>query len=214
MKHNLKKMISVATSAAFVMLMMTSATAPKPATGYRAGDKAMDFNLKNIDGNMMSLASDRLATKGAIIIFTCNHCPFSVAYEDRIIALNNKYQAQGYPVIAINPNDPALEEKDSYENMQKRAKDKGFNFPYLIDESQQITRAYGASRTPHVFVVQKEGTGFTVKYVGSIDDNKDEPAAVKHKYVEKAVDELIAGKPVTENFTKAIGCGIKWRKAN
>jgi glutathione peroxidase-family protein len=136
------------------------------------------------------------------------------AYQDRIIALNNKYQSQGYPVIAINSNDFNAVPDDSYENMQKRAKEKGFNFPYLLDQTQEIATAYGATRTPHVFVLQREGNAFKVKYIGAIDDNKDDASAVKHKYVETAVDELLTGKQVSQDFTKAIGCGIKWKTAS
>ena len=145
------------------------------------------------------------------MVFTCNHCPFAKAYEDRIIALNTKYASQGYPVIAINPNDPSQVEEDSYSNMQARAKTKNYQFPYLIDETQAIARAYGAAHTPHVFVLQKSGSDFIVKYIGAIDDNSDDPSAVKEKYVENAVDNLLAGKPVSPSSTKAIGCSIKWR---
>jgi len=214
MKMNFKKTVAAVTASACLMLLMVAADMPTATTGYKAGDKARDFNLKNIDGTMMSLATNKLATKGAIVIFTCNHCPFSIAYEDRINALNKKYQLQGYPVVAINPNDPAIEADDSYANMQQRAKDKAFTFPYLLDNTQEIARTYGAARTPHVYVLKKEGSDFVVKYVGAIDDNKDAPEAVTKKYVESAVNELIAGKEVSQNFTKAIGCGIKWKKAN
>src|SRR2546421_63802 len=131
---------------AFLLLIFTamlSAQNPNPPAGYKPGDKARDFNLKNINGKMVSLGKYHKASQGAIIIFTCNHCPFSIAYEDRITALHNKYEPHGYPVIAINPNDPAAEPEDSYENMRKRAKEKGFTFPYLIDETQEISKAYG-----------------------------------------------------------------------
>jgi peroxiredoxin len=210
MKTIMKKLLLAAGLPAMIIMLLTSANDPKP-TGYKIGDKACDFKLQNINGKMVSIASYREATKGAIVIFTCNHCPFSKAYEDRIVALNNKYQSLGYPVIAINPNDPNIEPEDSYDNMKIRAKEKGFNFPYLVDNTQEIARTYGALRTPHVFVLQKEGSGFTVKYIGAIDDNKDEPSKVSHRYVETAVDELLAGKTVSQSFTKAIGCGIKWK---
>jgi peroxiredoxin len=210
MKTIVKKFLLAATFPAIIILLLTSANDPKPA-GYKVGDKARDFNLQNIDGKIVSISTFPMAYKGAIVIFTCNHCPFSKAYEDRIIALSNKYEEKGYPVIAINPNDPNIEPEDSYENMKIRAKEKGFHFPYLVDKTQEIAKTYGALRTPHVFVLQKEGGSFTVKYIGAIDDNKDEPSKVTHRYVETAVDELLAGKPVSQNFTKAIGCGIKWK---
>jgi peroxiredoxin len=179
-------------------------------TGYNVGDKAMNFSLKNIDGKMVSL-TDYKEAKGFIVIFTCNHCPFAKAYESRIIDLNTKYASQGYPVIAINPNDPTQVAEDSYGIMQARAKAKNYQFPYLVDETQQVAKAYGAAHTPHVFVLQKSGSDFVVKYIGAIDDNSDDPSAVKEKYVENAVNNLLAGKPVNPSSTKAIGCGIKWK---
>jgi|SRR6185312_13991740 len=179
-------------------------------TGYNVGDKAMDFKLKNVDGKMVSM-SDYKTAKGFIVVFTCNHCPFAKAYEDRIIALNTKYASQGYPVIAINPNDAKQVDEDSYTNMQARAKAKNYQFPYLVDETQNVAHSYGAAHTPHVFVLQKSGSNFVVKYIGAIDDNSDDASAVKQKYVENAVDNLLAGKPVEPSSTKAIGCTIKWK---
>lgn len=179
------------------------------ADGYEIGDAATDFSLKNIDGKMVSL-SDFKAAKGFIVVFTCNHCPFSKAYEDRIVALDAKYASKGYPVIAINPNDPAAYEEDSFENMKKRAAEKGFTFPYLIDE-KGIGQQYGAARTPHVFVLKKEAGKNIVRYIGAIDDSAQDPAGVSKRYVEAAVDNLLQDKPVVTQTTKAIGCSIRWR---
>jgi peroxiredoxin len=179
-------------------------------SGYNVGDKATDFKLKNVDGKMISL-SDYKDAKGFIVVFTCNHCPFAKAYEDRIIALNKMYAVKGYPVIAINPNDPSQVDEDSYANMQQRAKAKSYTFPYLIDETQSVAHAFGAAHTPHVFVLQKSGSDYLVKYIGAIDDNSEDASAVKHKYVEDAVNNLLSGKPVDPSSTKAIGCGIKWK---
>jgi len=178
--------------------------------GYHVGDNVTDFSLKNIDGKTVSLA-DYKDAKGFIIIFTCNHCPYAKAYEDRIVALNTKYAKAGYPVIAINPNDPVQYPDDNFENMKIRAKDKKFNFPYLHDESQGTAKKYGALKTPHVFIVQKNEKNFVLKYTGAIDDNWENESEVKEKYAESAVDALLAGKAITTNFTKAIGCGIKWK---
>jgi len=214
MKIKSKIIIALAAIPVATLLLLTSAKSTSPAEGLKVGDNARIFNLKNIDGSMVSLNSYNYATKGAIVIFTCNHCPVAKQYESRIIALNSKYQALGYPVIAINPTDANAIAEDSYENMQKHAKEAGFNFPYLWDQTEEIAHAYGATRTPHVFVLRKSGDAFSVKYIGAIDDNKDDASAVKHQYVATAVDELIAGKPVSQNFTKAIGCGIKWKAAN
>ena len=147
--------------------------------------------------------------KGFIVIFTCNHCPYAVAYEDRIIALDKKYSKLGYPVIAINPNNPEKQKDDSYDLMKVRAKEKGFTFPYLFDEGQKIYPKFGATKTPHVYVVQKTSKSSVVKYIGAIDDNYEDEKAVKHKYVEDAVDALLQGKEVLVKETKAIGCSIK-----
>lgn len=178
------------------------------STGYGIGDMATDFSLMNIDDQMVSLA-DYEDAKGYIVIFTCNHCPFSVAYEDRIIALDGKYKGQGYPVIAINPNDPEANEDDSFELMKVRAEEKGFTFPYLMDEGQEIYPQYGATKTPHVFILEKTTEGNKVAYIGAIDDNSKEPENVTEKYVENAVDALLKGEQPTVTETVAIGCGIK-----
>ncbi len=177
--------------------------------GYQVGDKATDFSLKNIDGQNLSLSAMKEA-KGFIVVFTCNHCPFSKLYEDRIIALDAKYKSQGYPVIAINPNDPIKQPEDSFDKMKVRASEKGFTFPYLFDETQEIARTYGAARTPHVFVLKKEKNDLIVKYIGAIDNNAQDAAAASKLYVEQAVDALASNKSIEEPFTKAIGCTIKW----
>lgn len=179
--------------------------------GYQVGDFARDFNLKNVDGNMVSLANFNEA-KGFIVIFTCNSCPYAKMYEDRINDLDKKFKGQGYPVIAIQPNDAIASPDDSFENMQQRAKEKNFTFPYLIDETQEITKIYGATRTPHVYLLNKERGKMKVTYIGAIDDNYRDASAVKVKYVEDAIAELDANRSVSNNYTKAIGCTIKWAK--
>ncbi len=179
--------------------------------GYKVGDKIADFKLKNIDGNFKSL-EDFKKEKGMIIIFTCNHCPYSVAYEDRIIALNKKYAGLGYPVVAINPNDVKAYPIDSYENMIERAQEKGFTFPYLHDETQEVAKTFGATNTPHVYIVSNQNTFFKVEYIGAIDDNSHEPQSIQHYYVQDAIDQLLKNTPVTVSKTKALGCGIKWKK--
>ncbi len=185
----------------------------KPEGGFKVGDKAADFKLKNVDGKKVSLFGDYKNDKGVIVVFTCNHCPFAKKYEDRIIALDKKYKGLGYPVVAINPNDPAKSPEDSYDNMQKRSKEKGFTFPYLFDETQATAQTYGATNTPHIYILQKSGADFIVRYIGAIDDNSDDATAVKEKYAEEALDALLAGKPVAKSKTKAIGCTIKWKSA-
>lgn len=177
-------------------------------SGYKVGDVATDFSLKNTDGKMVSLKNLKGA-KGYIVIFTCNHCPYAQAYEDRIVALDKKYKALGYPVVAINPNNPEKQKEDSFIKMQERAKEKKFAFPYLLDDGQKIFPQYGATKTPHVYILQKTAKGNVVKYIGAIDDNYEDATAVKQKYAENALDALLKGKEVTVKETKAIGCSIK-----
>ncbi len=193
----------------FALFVLNTATAQ--GAGYKIGDEASDFRLKNIDNKMVSLA-DYKEAKGFIVIFTCNHCPYSKAYEDRKIALDKKYAPLGYPVIAINPNDPAAEPLDSFELMQVRAKEKGFTYPYLIDEGQKIYPLYGATKTPHVFVLKKEKNKNIVKYIGAIDNNYRDASAADEKYVEDAVNALLEGKEPGKKTTVAVGCSIKVKK--
>lgn len=178
--------------------------------GYNLGDAVTDFKLKNIDGKVLSL-SNFTSAKGFIVVFTSNHCPFSKSYEDRVVALDNKFASQGFPVIAINPNDPDAYEEDSFANMQARAKEKGYTYPYLTDDTQAVSKMFGAMRTPQVYVLKKEGGKIIVQYLGAIDDNAQDPAGVTKRYVEDAVNNLLAGKPVVTTTTKAVGCAIKWK---
>ena len=158
----------------------------------------------------MSLA-DYKDAKGFILIFDSNTCPYSKAYNGRIIALSKKYTSLKFPVVAINANDPKVSSGDSFDEMVKEAKRKGYDFPYLVDETQAIAKTYGATNTPHVFVLNKSGNDLKVAYIGTIDDNARNTAAVTKKYVENAVDALLNGKPVNTTKTKAVGCGIKWK---
>lgn len=190
------------TTIAIILITSLSAIAQ---SGYKIGDTATDFKLKGTDNKMHSL-SDLKDAKGYIVIFTCNHCPFSKAYEDRIIALQTKYKAKGYPVVAINPNDPKANADDSFDKMQERAKEKGFNFWYLYDYGQKIYPKYGATKTPHVFLLDNKKV---VKYIGAIDDNSKDPAAVEEMYLENAINALDSGKKINPETTKAIGCSIK-----
>jgi len=177
--------------------------------GVKVGDVAPNFSLKGVDGKMYSLASLQ-DQKGAIIVFTCNHCPYSVKYEDRIIDLHAKYLPLGYPVIAINPNDTVKVPEDSFDKMIERAAEKKFRFPYLIDPTQQTAIAYGARRTPHVYVISRVKKNFVVQYIGAIDDEPGDASKAEQRFVEAAINNLLAGKSVDPSFTKAIGCTIKW----
>jgi peroxiredoxin len=195
----------------FSLFLLFSTVAFSPIIddkGYDIGDVATDFKLENIDGNFVSL-SDFKQAKGFIVVFTCNTCPYAVAYEDRIEALNKEYASKGYPVIAIMPNNVQSKPGDSMTAMQKRAKEKGFTFPYLIDADQSIYPQYGATKTPHVYILESTDKGPVVQYIGAIDDNYKDAALVKTKYVENAVNALLEGVTFEMHKTKAIGCSIK-----
>ncbi|MCH7413064.1 thioredoxin family protein [Belliella sp. R4-6] len=181
--------------------------------GYKIGDTAADFKLESVDGAWVTM-SDIRGAKGAIVIFSCNTCPYVVAYEDRMINLHNKYAAQGYPVIAINSNDDKVSPGDSFDKMKERSKEKNFPFHYVYDKTQETIKAYGASRTPHVYILDKEDDEFIVKYIGAIDNNYQNASAVTEKYVEDAMDAILSGEKIAVETTKAIGCTIKWTKAD
>jgi len=183
-----------------------------PSSGFEIGDEVSNFTLVNtIDKEMVSL-SDYKEEKGAIVIFTCNHCPYAKKYESRIMDLDKKFAQKGYPVIAISPNDPVKEPDDSPKNMQALALEKGYTFPYLFDETQEVARQFGATRTPHVFLLKNTGGKFKLAYIGAIDDNTNEPENVQIKFVENAIMALEKGEKPDPTVTKAIGCTIKWKE--
>ncbi|WP_108807782.1 thioredoxin family protein [Aquimarina spinulae] len=204
----LKILVGVAFVIAISAFALDKVSSAKIDKGYSIGDVATDFKLKNVDNSLVSL-EDYKDAKGFIVVFTCNHCPYSVAYEDRIIVLDATFKTKGYPVVAINPNNPKAYPDDSFDNMQIRAKDKGFTFPYLFDDGQKIYPQYGATKTPHVYVLEKTPQGNIVRYIGAIDNNYKDASAADQKYVEDAVNALLKGEKVPVEVTKAIGCSIK-----
>lgn len=177
----------------------------------KIGDKAPDFTLVNaVDGKSYQLSKDfPEATKGYIVTFTCNTCPFAIKYEDRIIALHEKMAPRGYPVVAIQPNDPAIKPGDDVDAMKTQAEKKDYPFVYLFDEGQKVYPQYGASRTPEIFLLDKD---LVLRYHGTIDDSATDPAAVTVNYVEEAVEALENGRKPDPATTKAIGCTIKANK--
>lgn len=203
----MKQLLSILLTV-FAILATTLSSSVMAQDGYKIGDVATDFSLKNIDGNMKSL-DDYENAKGYIVTFTCNHCPYAVMYEDRLIALHNKYAPMGYPVVAINPNDPMVSEGDGFVEMQERAKEKGFTFDYLFDDGQKIYPQYGATKTPHVYLLDQNRV---VKYIGAIDDNARDASVVTVRYVEDAIASLEKGMDPDPALTKAIGCSIKTKK--
>lgn len=192
---------------AFAVFLFVAAK-PSPA-GHGVGDTVSDFKLKNFDGKMVAL-SDYRKEKGVILIFDCNTCPYSKAYNDRIIALNKTYASKGFPVVTINSNDGP---GDSFADMVSRATSRKYDFPYLLDEDQRVARAFGATNTPHVFVLHRRQDKFVVAYIGAVDNNSRNAAQADKRYVEDAVNALLAEKPVPLEKTKAVGCGIKWKDA-
>ncbi len=174
-------------------------------SSYIVGDKAEDFSLKNVDGKFVTLSKYKGA-KGLLVVFTCNHCPYAQIYEQRIIDLHKMYAPKGVPVMAINPNSPAIVPEDSYEEMQKRAKSKKYPFAYLFDEEQTVMPKFGATRTPHVFLLD---SNLVVRYIGAIDDNPETPSAARNRWVESAVNSMLAGQLPSPDFTRAVGCTVK-----
>lgn len=176
--------------------------------GLKPGDDASGFSLKNVDGKIVSL-SDYKDQKGVILVFTCNPCPFAKAYEQRIIKMHRMYVEQGFPVIAINPNDVEMSPDDTLEKMKARSDEQAYPFVYLKDESQEVYKTYGATKTPHIFLLQNKGGKFKVAYAGAIDDNPMDEASATNKYLENAIAALIMGAKPDPSNTKAIGCTIK-----
>ena len=205
---NTKSLLSLALTGLLLLTVRIATNAQ--SKGYALGDAIADFQLKNVAGKTSSLADYR-GQKGLIVVFMSNHCPFAKAYEDRIIALDRTYAPQGYPVLAIMPNDPTAYPEDSFLNMQARAQEKSYAFAYAVDETQNTARAFGATRVPQVYVLKQSNGQFILEYMGTIDDNPQDPASVQRRYVEEAVTNLIAGRPVQSPITKPIGCGIKWK---
>lgn len=196
----------------FLLCMMAVQVHAQDMKAYSVGDQVeQGFELKDVSGEQVALA-DFADQKGVILIFSCNHCPYVVAYEDRMIELHQNYAEVGYPVVAINPNDKDRQPEDDFPNMQKRAKEKNFPFHYLYDADQSVARQFGATRTPHVFLLKNNEDGnFVVSYIGAIDDST-EPDEVEKTYVEDAIRALESSRRPMPSYTKAVGCTIKWKE--
>ncbi len=170
-----------------------------------------DFSLQNVDGKILS-TKDYKDAKGFVVIFTCIHCPFAKLYHERLNQLNAKYSRLHIPLLLINSSDTIMFANESLPNMAKLAKEKKYAFPYLFDPSQAVAKDFKAEKTPHAFVIWKENKQWIIKYSGAIDDNGAHPELVKTSYIANALDELLAGKPVTVNSGYSIGCAIHYRK--
>jgi peroxiredoxin len=174
----------------------------------RTGDTAPDFTLPATDGKTYNLLDAFKNARAVAIVFTCNHCPYAQAYEDRINAIARDYAPQGVRLLAISSNNALAYPADSFENMAKRAREKHFVFPYLYDESQSVARAYGAERTPEFFIFD---AAKTLRYHGAPDDNYEDEHAVKHHYAREALDAILAEREPAVSETKPVGCTIKWK---
>jgi peroxiredoxin len=193
----------------FVLPLVLAAATAAHAGALAIGSAipSADVKMKNVDGKELTLG-DVKGASGTLVVFTCNHCPFAKMWESRIVELGNAYQSKGIGVVAVNANDPAVASEDGYDQMVSRAKEKGFAFPYVVDATSGVAKAFGAARTPEAFLFDKDGK---LVYHGAVDDNGQEPDKVGKAYLKDALDAVAGGKAVPVAETKSIGCGIKFR---
>ena len=191
-----------------ILILSISLVAGMPALAQK-GKSVSNFSLLNtVDNNQLSLSNFQ-NKKGVVIIFTSNFCPYSKLYEDRIEALATEFSAKGVQFILINPNNPTASQDDSIEEMAKKAKEKGFKFPYLADKNQQVANSLGASKTPEVYLLKPASGAFSIVYSGAIDDNPQVPGDVSNAYLKDAINNLLAGKPIAKAWERPTGCMIK-----
>jgi len=190
------------------MALIASVSVAASAFGLNIGDKApsTSIKMKNVDGSEVSIA-DVAGKEGTLVIFSCNHCPFVKAWQDRIASIGNAAKTKGVGVIVINSNDPTSYPEDSYAEMQARAKQLGFTFPYVVDATSGVARSFDATRTPEAFLFDKDGK---LVYHGAIDDSQKADEVSKH-FLQDAVDATVSGKEIPVKETKFVGCGIKFR---
>ena len=167
-----------------------------------------DVRMNSVSGTEVSIAQVA-GTKGTLVIFTCNHCPWVKMWQSRIATIGNAAIKRGVGVIAVNSNDPAAYAEDGFDEMKARAKRLGFKFPYVVDATSEVARAFGASHTPEAYLLDAQGK---LVYHGGVDDNARDEKAVKQAWLRQAVDALASGKPVPVTETKALGCSIKYRE--
>jgi peroxiredoxin len=200
-------------SMAVLISLVTLARAQEtPPAGLAIGNAApmTDVKMKNVDGKEVTIAGVKGA-KGTLVVFSCNHCPWAKAWESRIVELGNTYPKRGVGMIVINSNDPSAYAEDAYPAMQQRSRQRGMKYPYVVDATSEVARAYGATRTPEAFLFDAKGR---LVYHGTVDDNAHEPDKVEHRYLRDALDAIVAGHEVAVKETKALGCSIKFRGAD
>ncbi|MEM6282292.1 MAG: thioredoxin family protein [Chloroflexota bacterium] len=171
------------------------------------GDNAIPFDLPGVDGKNHTFV-DYSDKEAVAVVFTCNHCPYVLAWEDRLIAVQNDYADKGVQLIGIGANDAVKYPADDMDSSKKHAAEKGINFPYLRDETQEIATSYGAERTPEIFLFDKTGK---LRYHGAVDDNYENPDAVSVTYFRDALDALLANSDISTTQTAPVGCTIKWK---
>ncbi len=174
----------------------------------KVGARAPEFDLPGVDGGHYTLACFH-AQRVVVVVFSCNHCPYVQAYEDRLIAIQRDYADRGVALVAINANETKNYPDDDFPKMKTRAQEKGFNFPYLRDETQAVADAYGAHYTPEIFLLDADRV---LRYTGRIDDNWQRPDQVTSHDLRDAIEATLAGKPPARPETHAVGCTIKWAK--
>ena len=194
-------------TAAAVALALSALPGRAGALALGATASRADVGMKNVDGREVTIASAK-GPRGTLVLFTCNHCPWVKAWEERTVAIGNRARRQGLGVVAINANDPGAYPEDSYENMRTRARERHVEYPYVVDATSDVARAFGATHTPEAFLFDRAGR---LVYHGTIDDNARDPAHVKARYLSDAVDAVVAGRPVPVAETKSLGCSIKFR---
>lgn len=174
------------------------------------GQPAPDFNLPSVDGRNYSLEDFRGKVKALVVIFSCNHCPYVIKTEDRMIELGKTYIDKGVGFVLICANDAVRYPQDRFSEMKKRARQKGYPFPYLRDETQDVTRAYGAQVTPHVFLFDSD---LVLRYRGAIDDNMELERRQTREYLKLAIEALLSGEAgkISDVKTRAVGCSVKWK---
>jgi len=177
--------------------------------GLSIGDPMTDTSveMKNVDGSMVTIDSIK-GEKGTLVIFTCNHCPFVIGWQDTMVELANTYAKKGVGVIFINSNDAEKYASDGMEGMQKMAKEEGYEFPYVVDATSDVARHYGAKKTPDVFLFDADGN---LAYQGAVGEGGQKPKKGGELWLKDALDAVIAGETVENSQTKAVGCGIKFR---
>ncbi len=194
-------------SVLLVLGLWSTAWALKP--GESLPETAATIKMRGVDGKEVTL-KDLMGAKGLLVIFSCNHCPWVKAWQARMVALGNEYSQKGVGVVAVNSNDTEAYPDDDMDHMVAQAKEHGYRFPYVMDATSEVARAFGATRTPEAFLFDAQGK---LVYHGAIDDNAEKPQEVKKTYLADALAALVTGKPVPVAETKALGCSIKFRQA-